>query len=745
MQHRTARSLLPLLGIVVAACGQQSQSIAPPALSTSTSSSSVPEQQASVASAAPPAPATPDPAYVAATRLERWDEAAKLIDALDPAEKAKPEVRFLRARVANALGDQASVRPLLDGLDLPLLAPDFARLKAEAAVEVGPYAEGAAYYKEKGRPRDLVLAAKALQKGGDVPGALSLADRALAEAVRLGRAVDERAAHAARVDILRDKIDQAMPDVRWLAIHAPASPEGEDARKILADKKQTLSEKELETAIEALNEAGAGREALDMLDRYGKDLPHATEAQLRAQALLKSRQYEKAASAYAALARGPSSGNGEELYYAGKALARTKHEGDAIQRWEEVVHRYRTGPWADRAAFQIGQTEMTRGHYADAEKAFVAYLAAFPGGASKNDADYDLALAYLSTKKPESARKIFERLAENAKRTDVGTLRELAGVAALRAGAKDDAVQLFSRVASEQPLTWGAMAARARLASLGATLPPVMDVPVSTTAATPLLVALPSRAERLRALGLDGDAEAALSENEQTAGSMYPGRESEALCAMYGKLSRAKRRYKVGTAAVSFDALMHAPSDADRWMWDCTYPAPYADAVASYEHDYEIPTGLIHAVMRQESGFDPDAASPVGAMGLMQLMPATATEAAKEANVPFSPTEIKAPDANVRIGGFYLAKLAKNYGGSLPLVAASYNAGPGSVTRWVETSGEPDIDVWVARIPYDETRTYVARVMSNLARYEWLRGGSGAVMEIPLSLPTGVHANEDDY
>src|SRR5205807_2343524 len=147
----------------------------------------------------------------------------------------------------------------------------------------------------------------------------------------------------------------------------------------------------------------------------------------------------------------------------------------------------------------------------------------------------------------------------------------------------------------------------------------------------------------------------------------------EALCAMYGKLARAKRRYKVGSAAVAFDALMRAPSAADRWMWECIYPAPYAGAVSQYEKDYEVPVGLIHAVMRQESAFDPDALSPVGAAGLMQLMPSTASEAAKEANFTFAPEDIKAPDANVKIGGFYLGKLSKSYDGCLPLAVASYN------------------------------------------------------------------------
>src|SRR5262249_53176736 len=146
--------------------------------------------------APPPAPA--EPAYKVALRLERWREAEQLLDALDPAEKGKPEMRFVRARVANALGEQDKVRPLLDGVDLPLLANEIDRLKAEAAVEVGPYVDAAAYYKAKGRPRDLVMAARALDKGGDHKGALALADDALQQAQRMGKANDERAAHGLR-------------------------------------------------------------------------------------------------------------------------------------------------------------------------------------------------------------------------------------------------------------------------------------------------------------------------------------------------------------------------------------------------------------------------------------------------------------------------------------------------------------------------------------------------------------------
>src|SRR5258708_39777825 len=90
--------LLAALGFV--ACGQHSQTIAPPAVSTLTSSGQANADGTSSASSAPPVTPPPaDPPHIAAVRLERWKEAATLLDGMDPAEKAKPEIRFLRARV----------------------------------------------------------------------------------------------------------------------------------------------------------------------------------------------------------------------------------------------------------------------------------------------------------------------------------------------------------------------------------------------------------------------------------------------------------------------------------------------------------------------------------------------------------------------------------------------------------------------------------------------------------------------
>ena len=132
---------------------------------------------------------------------------------------------------------------------------------------------------------------------------------------------------------------------------------------------------------------------------------------------------------------------------------------------------------------------------------------------------------------------------------------------------------------------------------------------------------------------------------------------------------------------------------------------------------------LIYAITRQESSFDPNAISPAGARGLMQLMVATAQDTAKKANINFAAEKLTAdPAYNVTIGSTHLAELVEDWGGSYCLAIASYNAGKGNVRRWIAANGDPrekSIDPvrWVEKIPVTETRIYVQRVMENLQIY----------------------------
>lgn len=132
---------------------------------------------------------------------------------------------------------------------------------------------------------------------------------------------------------------------------------------------------------------------------------------------------------------------------------------------------------------------------------------------------------------------------------------------------------------------------------------------------------------------------------------------------------------------------------------------------------------LVLAVMRQESEFYPRARSPVGALGLMQLMPATARQTAKSMGLPFSRERLtEDPDYNVRLGQAYLNELLERYQGSYILALAAYNAGPSRAENWISLFGDPrdpetDPINWIERIPFSETRNYVQRILESLVVY----------------------------
>ena len=163
--------------------------------------------------------------------------------------------------------------------------------------------------------------------------------------------------------------------------------------------------------------------------------------------------------------------------------------------------------------------------------------------------------------------------------------------------------------------------------------------------------------------------------------------------------------------------------------------AKEAEKSGLYLIDYLFPTitqtvgnrgvdpALVHAFIRQESQFDPNAVSSAGALGLMQIMPATGTHTAKKNGIMHNTSWLTAkPEHNVQIGTFYIQELLKKYNGCMPLVISAYNAGPGRANQWMNAMGNPcsgqvDMIDWMESIPIYETRNYVQRVMEGYAVY----------------------------
>ena len=138
---------------------------------------------------------------------------------------------------------------------------------------------------------------------------------------------------------------------------------------------------------------------------------------------------------------------------------------------------------------------------------------------------------------------------------------------------------------------------------------------------------------------------------------------------------------------------------------------------------------LILAVIRQESEFDQNAHSYVGARGLMQLMTYTAKLVAKQAKLPYNKKRLKTdPDYNIKLGSYYLTGLLEAYEGSYPFALAAYNAGPKRVKYWKKINGDPqkgkiDYVNWIELVKFKETRNYIQRVLENVNVYRYIVNG----------------------
>ncbi len=154
------------------------------------------------------------------------------------------------------------------------------------------------------------------------------------------------------------------------------------------------------------------------------------------------------------------------------------------------------------------------------------------------------------------------------------------------------------------------------------------------------------------------------------------------------------------------------------------------DGIPSNARLADIDLAAIYAVARQESRFDMDAKSSAGALGLMQLMPATAKETAERLGIGYSSGRLTSdPAYNALLGSTYLGAQLSRYDGSLILAAGAYNAGAGNVNKWITAFGNPtagsvDPVVWIELIPFVETRKYVQRVLANYMFYRARLGGS---------------------
>lgn len=180
--------------------------------------------------------------------------------------------------------------------------------------------------------------------------------------------------------------------------------------------------------------------------------------------------------------------------------------------------------------------------------------------------------------------------------------------------------------------------------------------------------------------------------------------------------------------------------------WDeleLRFPILYREAIVRHAGREGLDPGWVFGLIRAESAFVVDIRSPAGALGLMQVMPATGTSVARQLRLRrFHPRQLREAETNLLLGSSYLKMMLLRYHGNQVLATAAYNAGPHRVDAWLRNLDQclaPD--VWIEQIPFEETRKYVRRVLFYASVYDWRLGGtpariSGRMMMVPGAKPT---------
>jgi soluble lytic murein transglycosylase len=723
--------------------------------------------------AAEPAPPDPSPAFASGVAAQakaafdagRYGEAAAKLAAVKT-----PEAAYLRALslVESGRGAQA-IRPL-DGLEakLPDIADRVLFLRGRALEQAGRQKEALAAWAAV--PDGSRLAAQARLSRAKLAGGLG--DRAAAlEALAplLVRPAPDDIAKpdlAATALLLAGRMQARAPSpapeaarrafLECYAAHPLAPEAAECASALRALPKPHGAEPGPEEQLrraEALVDQNRADLALKVLERLVPELPGAGAGEplaCRAHAAL-GRVYRKERNGAKAIElRAPvveacddAKLRVRSLFVLAGATSLAGDKDEAIALYRRLARDYPTDALADDALFYAAELLSRAGKDVEAHEA-LAEIAREEVGDRRDEARFRL--AWLARRSGDADGAIAQFLAIEESKRDSDPY-EHARAAYWRArilqqrgeGGARAARAIWTDLVQRYPVDYYGLLARARLKD-GADERGALPAPLETPPPTepdwdpgPLAADPHFRAGVvLLRLGLAHDAAEELGAVEPSK-LTGQGDVPEPVLVVADLLDRAgdHRTAHQLLRTRARVALRKAPAGANLRAWRIAYPPAFRDDVKRFAPGSGVPIDLLQALMREESALDPRAVSPVGAIGLTQLMLPTARQMAHQLRMARpSRTDLMKSTVNIRLGATYLGQLIRKFDGSVPLAVAAYNAGGGAVSRWVEARGKLALDEFVEEIPYEETRGYVKRVLRSFAAYRLLYGAPDAPAQL---------------
>lgn len=403
------------------------------------------------------------------------------------------------------------------------------------------------------------------------------------------------------------------------------------------------------------------------------------------------------------------------LYQIGQALWNRHENSQAFEYFKQLLQRYPNSAYADRANYAAADIHEYFGRKDEAIQLYTVVHKQFPNSTVRDDAVWRLAWLYYRAGDWQSALTTFKTLAVQARTSSLATAAFYwQARSAEKLGGGESAKQLYRQIFNGGEESYYQTLSQRALERLGS---PVEEMPL----------AKPSQPSEFEPSG-SGEIEFHLSRaRELTALGLHSLAvlELDALGRHANGKNRLRqlllREYFANQAyGRTLNLAAQLPlSQGERNFY--RYPLAFWDLVRQKAQERELDPHLILALIRQESLFNSRARSPASAMGLMQLIPPTASRVAKQLGMPApAPEKLFEADLNITLGTQYLKDLLQRYSNNWFKAIAAYNAGEAAVDRWEREIATDDIEEFVERIPYLETRGYVKLVMRNHRIYKRL-------------------------
>lgn len=394
----------------------------------------------------------------------------------------------------------------------------------------------------------------------------------------------------------------------------------------------------------------------------------------------------------------------EALYWIGNSTRRNGYSTDAAKMLSSIYRFYPESEFSSRGLFEAAQIYESRGRKNDAIKTYNELISRYPESEKGIEGAWNLAWIHYNSRNYDEALKIFSGFSYPSGSFNEHSFKYWEARTLEKLGNTEKSTKIFSELSSAEKITYH---------SYLAGIKPGVKV----------------KGPEAKKVDFDNmfNGNRAFKKNEilikmgiyklvadeidylQTISSTAD--QNLFIASLYDKLGDFYSAIKFATLNDS-NALNHL-----------SYPDGFSEYVKRFSGKYGLDELLVYSLIREESRFDQNAVSSSNARGLMQLIPLTAWETAGKVGIyDFNLDKLFTPEINVELGCFYLSYVLERFNSNIPLALAGYNAGPTRAEEWYGLRGNLPVDEFIEKIPFDETRFYVKRIIRSYGAYKAIYG-----------------------